>query len=276
MFSLALAWYAEAAKAGTTMEYQALDAWCMARNNWEDANRTGPFPTQPEGSFHYHHYCDAVRGLGKMYAAKDRREFVTQYDVVLDGARYVINHVAADHHLLPLAFLLMGKAQHLAKKYPVAETNLLKASQLDPRYAPIHGALANLYLDSNRKDKAKAAIQAGLEADPTSRSLRRMAAELGMKIEAPPTTQEQQKAAPATTGSESPKQEPPAAPSRASADKLDSPTSPPAAKEAAVPKAPEVKIGSPSNSWCRFCPDTPAAPPAQTPAMPGVINEGVK
>lgn len=257
LFYMALMGSVPTAYAGTLQEYKDLDFWCIASIKWHDAKGAAPYPPQqPERSFHYGHYCDAVRGLGDMYAAKDKQSFTFNYDFVIDNNGYVISNVPPDHHLLPLVYLLNGKAHYLAKNYSAAETNYLKASQLDPRYAPIYTALGYLYLDTKRKNDAAKAVKTGMALDPESKALRRMATDLGLKIEPLPVKQE-----PATAAVDLPPQVPmvvaaPTAPEPITASS--------ARSESAV-------IGSPSNPWCRFCPDTPPASAGATPSTPGVI-----
>lgn len=257
LFYLALAGAVSTANAGTLQEYKEMNDWCVARNKWEDAKRIGMLPPQPDRSYHYHHYCDAVRGLGDMYAAKNKRDFKFHYDFVLNNNGYVIGHVPADHHLLPLVYLLSGKANYLMKSYSAAETNYLAASRLDPRYAPIYTALAYLYMDTKRRDEAAKAVQTGLELDPTAKPLRRMAGQLNIKLEPLPVTPEPAPAADSTPPMAS--TEPPPAPVKQGPD-----AAPSVRSELSI-------IGSPTNPWCRFCPDTPPASAGATPSTPGVI-----
>lgn len=258
IFFLAFTWFSGMAKAGTTTEYKELDTWCIDLIKWQDSNRSGRTPPQPPDSYHYHHYCDSVRGLRRMYAPKDKRDFVFQHKFVLDNAKYVIVRVPPDHHLLPMVYLLMGKALDLAKHYAEAEANLLKAAQLDPQYLAVQVALANLYLGTNRKDKAMNAIRAGLDLAPDTKSLKRMAADLGMTIKpAPPkqdaaaivtheSTQPGSASIPSTSRTENTTEQ---------TDKAGSPVFSPITQETDPSFTSEVKIGSPTNPWCRFCPD---------------------
>lgn len=261
LFYLALAGAVSTVNAGTLQEYQELDHWCIARNKWEDAKRAGTFPPQPDRSFHFHHYCDAVRGLANMYAAKDKRDFKFHHDFALDNNGYVIGHVPPDHHLLPLVYFLNGKVNHLAKNHSAAETNYLKASHLDPRYAPIYAALGYLYMDAKRTNDAAKAVRAGLELDPTSKALRRLAGQLNIKLEPLPATP-----APASAADRPP-------PMATTDIALPAAAAPVKQGPEAVPSVrSEVSIiGSPTNPWCRFCPDTPPASAGATPSTPGVI-----
>jgi tetratricopeptide (TPR) repeat protein len=260
LFYLALAGSVSTACAGTLQEYKEMDDWCVTRNKWEDAKRIGMLPPQPDRSFHYHHYCDAIRGLGDMYKSKNKQDLKFHYDFVLDNNDYVIGHVPPDHHLLPLIYLLNGKANYLMKSYSAAETNYLAASRLDPNYAPIYIALAYLYMDTKRTKDATKAVQAGLKLDATAKALRRMAGQLNIKLEPLPVTPEPASAADSTPPIASTVVAPPVTPAPI---KPGSDAAPTARSELSV-------IGSPTNPWCRFCPDTPPASAGATPSTPGV------
>jgi tetratricopeptide (TPR) repeat protein len=272
MLLLATAQLPLAALAAGTADYQALTLWCIDR---EDKNRPKgkKLPEPPPGYdyFHFHHFCYGQIALNKSYVAKSKLDKQYQLDRVIGETNYVLSHVAAGHPLLPEVHLLRGQSYFLGNKLPNAENALLKALQLDPGHLEAHLALARLYVETQRKDKAIKTVRAGLALMPSHKALRRMGDKLGIELpalEAKPEVMPEAKpgVGPVATPATPPKTEP------ASVEPV--PAEPAHTETAASPSA--TPIGSPTNPWCRFCPDTSAAPPASSPSMPGVVPKDWK
>jgi tetratricopeptide (TPR) repeat protein len=259
--------------AGTQAEYQALQSWCVGRDKWSAEGRKTDYP-HPDEYFHFHHYCSGMNALNSLYSTVDTRKQRYQAGLVVNETGYVIGHVPENHFLMPEVYALRGRGLLLAKQLPQAETSLLKALQLDPRHLGAHLSLGTLYLETNRKPKAIETAKAGLAIDPQHKGLRRLAGELGIKLEevklAPPQQQ------PVTPPSASPTT-PPTAPSSTTAPPGAPPSKPvrqevdkPAEKTREAPKSSDTapaNAGSATNPWCRFCPETPSSDrPASSPA----------
>jgi len=258
---LALAGLPILAQAGTQAEYQALNTWCIGqiagKSSAEKANQT-TMAAAPRDSAGFAQYCEAYRVVMGMYGMSGAGHKSILLATVQNHLHYLIDSVPVDHYLLPEVYALRGRALYLNNQHAEAETALRKALQLDPRHAPVYATLADVYLDSKRKPMAQEAVRKGLALDPDSKSLKRLARALGIKVPAKPAN-----AAPNI----------PEAPAKAPA--LEAGADKPAEKVEKAPPATTpttpMAIGSTTNPWCRFCTDTPAAPAAPSPSTPGVI-----
>lgn len=256
-------------QAGTAAEYQALNNWCITYSNSLLGRGGGPsFPPPPKPD-HYHHYCSALQALGTLYASRIPLERRTAMVEVENGVRYVISHVPADHYLMPEVYALYGKALYLNKSHASAESNLMKALQLDPAHGPVYATLIHLYLDTKRQSQAEKTVRAGLAHVPDSKSLNRLARQLGVSVKPePPAKQKEAATTPPTRDAAVPgpmdtgKK---ADPGKAGAVRAE------VAAAATTPPETPTEIGQPGNPWCRFCADTHPTPPHPSPSMPGVV-----
>jgi tetratricopeptide (TPR) repeat protein len=275
--------------AGTQAEYQALQQWCIGRDKWTAEGRKTDYPN-PNEYVHFHHYCAAMNAMDRLYATLD--PIKQRYEASLVGGEtgYVISHAPESHPLMSEVYALRGRAQALIKQTAQAEVSLLKALQLDPRHVAAYLSLGNLYLATNRKEKAAEAIKLGLAIDPQHKSLRRLAAKLDIKLDEVKSESVQPKVS--ITPGERPQQgvgtEPaqgtkpnstvtPPKPTGMAANKQGVDVTPVKAGEnTGNAEAAISKRGSPTNPWCRFCPDTPAAPAAPSPSTPEAIPKAVQ
>lgn len=198
---------------------------------------------------HMHHYCDGLRFYNRAVAStRDRNEFKYNIRLSLAGFDYVLSHTAPDFYMRPE--VIANKARTLALAGRKAEAVMLYTGvvQQTPKYVPAYLYLADHYASSDRK-KALGLVSDGLRHNPGTKSLQRRYQELGGKMPYP---------------------EPPAQPDPAMIEM------PPSAEQAAVPEVPSLavpaektvtepdsdkpKIGSPTNPWCRFCPDPVVKP----------------
>jgi tetratricopeptide (TPR) repeat protein len=257
--------------AGTQAEYQAIQQWCIGREKWSAEGSKTDYP-HPQEYFHFHHYCYAINYVNKLYSTVDpgKRRYLAQ--LVVGDTGYVISHVPEDHFLMPEVYALRGRGLLLAKQMPQAESSLLKALALDSRHLGAHLSLGALYLESKRKEKAIETVKAGLTIDPQHKGLRRLAGELGIKLEElkPSPAPQQPATAPATPQSAGAHTPPTATPAQKPAlGEVDKPPT----KTDVSPKTTETappNVGSPTNPWCRFCPETPTSdrPPSSPSAAP--------
>lgn len=209
-----------------------------------------------------HHYCDALMHFNRYYKsrnAEDRKFFLKN---ALDNINYMFSHALPTQPrdvLLPEMHFTKGKVLLVAGRDFEAAREFLQAIQLKPDYAAPYAALADFYLKIGKKQDALKILEEGLRQVTASRSLVRRYQELGGKnpLPAPPPP------AAATTQPGSPESPPSASAVTESKENvvppmMESQDSKPkqAHQEEAVPE----KIGSPSNPWCRFCPDAERAP----------------
>jgi len=254
--------------AGTQAEYQALQSWCVGRDKWTAEGRKTDYPN-PAEYFHFHHYCSGMNALNRLYSTVDARKQRYEAQLVVGETGYVIGHVPEEHFLMPEVYALRGRGLLLAKQYPQAEASLLKALQLDPRHLGAHLSLGTLYLETKRKEKAIESAKAGLAIDPQHKSLRRLANALGIQLEElkPSPAPQQPATAPATPPSAAAPLSPTAAPAPKPTDReADKAQKKPDEAPKTLDAAP-ANVGSPTNPWCRFCPETPSSDrPASSPA----------
>lgn len=227
-------------------ELRALPPYCAARFHADaDTLRTWKASMGPD-FIHIHHYC---AGLNFMNRA--RRSFSPgRQDTLVAAVRefdYMLDHVAADFYLRPEILMNRGITLALLKRNGEAVGNLLKAIELDPGQARAYMTLADLYLKQKNRDKALDTVTEGLRHNPGTKSLQRRYTELGGKLPYPAAIEPAAAEARAAT---------PDAPPVAEAAPAGEPAAQPEASAAAA-AAPvgAPKIGSPTNPYCRFCPD---------------------
>jgi tetratricopeptide (TPR) repeat protein len=249
--------------AGTAEQYSALDKFCVDLARWNESGRRTGFPRtilQDIGDFH--HYCNAFDDMNRMYVLSDRKKLRDALVSVENNIGYMTSHIPPNHYLISEVYSVLGRAEYLAKRYPSAEAALLKAQQLDPKNVRIYPHLARLYLDTRRRDKAADAVREGLAVEPGFKPLRRLAQELGIRVE-PPAEPKGSKAVTAMQ---------PKSAAAAKPTKSDAATSS-RATESRPSAGGDAGIGSPNNPYCRFCTDVPPANPV-TSSSPGVVPKG--
>lgn len=224
--------------AGTEADYQALRSWCVQRNAhqndsaWQAANN-------PMKYFHFHHYCFAMLVENKLIAPRDAAERKAVVNEIVGQISYVVGHVKPDHFLLPEAYALRGRALYVGKRNVEAESDLLRAVQLDPRHTRAAAQLAMLYMNTNRRSDAANVVRATLEQMPGDYRLRQLGKELKLELppEQPPQAVEKVPAAPPSEAADNNVP-------RAEVTPSDSPES----------VAPAVTGVETPVSGCRFCP----------------------
>lgn len=252
------------AAAADSVDYKDLKVWCIERNKWSKEGRKRDFP-HPEKYFHYHHYCFSMEAYDKALVAMNHKDLKFYVGEVVNNVDYVLGHVGPEHPgrpLFPEAYTLRARALLLIHNNTAAELNLLTALQLDPKYDEPMTLLAQLYLDTNRADKAKEKVRDGLTLAPRNKKLRRLASQLAIPL---PQMEPEPMADSADKNAVSINQASPVnVPVEAnSTQKSNAPRN----QETSNPTTP---IGASTNPWCRFCPDAPAAPAGTTPSTPGV------
>ena len=204
---------------------------------------------------HTHHYCAGINYISRYHRARSRQDKQYNLNNALTNLEYMARHAAPTYSLMPDVYLNLGVVNSLLNKTGVAITHFNKAIELNPRQPRAYNALADYYLKTKQSAKAMDIIVQGLRYNPDTRSLQRRYTDMGGKkpYPAPIVDTPEQVAAPAATapaaGAEA------AATTPASSGPADAgvASTPPAA--AAPETFPTPKIGSPTNPYCRFCPD---------------------
>ncbi len=208
------------------------------------------------------HYCDCLRFYNRALAARSRSNRDYLLDESLGGCNYVLDHTSADFAFRPELHYRNGQAYEMKGDSAKAETEYLRALNSNPAAVPeVYQALGDIYERRKQKAKALEFYTEGLRHSPESKALKRRYLELGgkepfpephVKATAPKARPPGEAAAPA------------AQPEAAAAPIARPEPTATAPREVAKPAAPVAQpprqaIGSPTNPWCRFCPE--AVPP---------------
>ena len=200
------------------------------RNNWQ----------------HMHHYCDCIRFTNRAYSTLGNwDEMRANLGEAIGGCDYVLSHTTPDFYMRPEVHLQKGKALMLYRQENKAIGEFIKAIKGNPELAEAYIELADIQARNRKSGEALKTVSEGLRHAPDSKPLKRRYTELGGKLPypAPIVT------APAEPQVAKPDEAAASAPAAPGASTAATPAAP-----AAEPDAPP-KIGSPTNPYCRFCPD---------------------
>jgi len=233
--------------APTQSELAALPPYCAARLNEQSAAFKSWQDSMGAGFMHIHHYCFALnfmnRARGMSSSDKDRKGVL---GAAMTNFDYVLRNTQADFYLRPEILMNRGITLSMMNRVGEAVGDLMKAIEADPKQPRAYVALADMYSSQKNRAKALDTITGGLRHNPGVKSLQRRYTELGGKLPYPAPAEPVPVAVQADTDA-APTTEPGSAPAAESAD---SASSPPAEAPVEPPK-----IGSPTNPYCRFCPD---------------------
>jgi hypothetical protein len=228
----------------------SLPPYCAVKfNEAKDPEATKSWRASMGGDFiHIHHYCAGLNFLNHA-----RGKFSSKDNGTLEAAvrefDYVLTNGSPGFYLRPEILMNRGIALSMMNRNGEAVGNLLKSIELNAKQPRAYATLADLYEKQNNRSKALDTISEGLRHNPDTKSLQHRYTELGGKLPYPAPIQ--------------------ATPFEAQVTKLNEPTasipdSPadsaagtPAAAAPAAETVPPVmpKVGSPTNPYCRFCPD---------------------
>ncbi len=201
---------------------------------------------------HTHHYCFALNFINRYYRSRSAQEKNFNLNSAMNNLDYMITHADPGYSLMPEIYQNRGLVRALIGRHGEAVADMNKAIELNPHQVKAYNVLADHYGSTRQQQKALETIMEGLRYNPDVRSLQRRYTELGGKLPYPEPIQP----GPVDASASSPKAEalPPAAPVEAA------PAEAPAGIGDAAPTASQEpakdsKIGSPTNPYCRFCPD---------------------
>jgi tetratricopeptide (TPR) repeat protein len=206
-------------------------------------------PADHRNWMHMHHYCDCLRFINRAYSAiGDWKAVHGNIQRALGTCDYVLEHTTPDFYMRAEVHLQKGKALRLDRQENRAVGEFLEAIKGNPGLDQAYAELADIQAHNKKRGEALKTVTEGLRHVPGSKPLKRRYTELGGKLPypapiattavAPQAAKPDDSAASAASAS--------AAPATSTAD-----TQPALAAEPAVPP----KIGSPTNPYCRFCPD---------------------
>ncbi len=242
---------AQAAWAPTAAEMAALPAYCGARfNDGSDAFKA--WRANMGGDFnHIHHYCAGLNFLNRSYGVSSVKDRQSTLGAVVREFDYVLTHASPDFYLRAEILMNRGVALSLLKKPGEAIANLNQAIEKNPGLPRAWMTLADLYEAQKQRAKALETVTDGLRHNPGTRSLQRRYTELGGKLPYPEPIKPEPTQAAAPPEAEPAKTPPAAEPAATAAQPAEA--APAQTTQAAETPAP--KIGSPTNPYCRFCPD---------------------
>ena len=253
----------------TPSEIFALPPYCIARYEMETGKKMG----NPDAAKwaqalgkdmeHIHHYCKGLIHLSRAESSGRGNERAKWARYALGGFNYMLRSAKPDSLLLPEIHFNKGKAYLLLQKGPLAEAEFLRTIELNPGYTQAYSALSDYYRESGAQNKARAILEQGLKLAYDSEAA-------GGDYRKAPNIKVLSRRYKELSGTDYKPSAPSAVPANAIPSKRDvpvptedaqpTPTTPEQAT-AAEPAAPEQetdppqKIGTPSNPWCRFCPD---------------------
>jgi tetratricopeptide (TPR) repeat protein len=208
---------------------------------------------------HTHHYCEGLGYLNRSYRARSQQESKDLLRQAEIGIGYLIHQAQPTYSLMPEAHLNLGLVLSLLGNNGGAIKELNKALELNPNLLRAYILASDIYIEMKQKNEALTMISEGLRHVPDSNVLRRMYKEQGGKLPYPEpinrsaetrTLPGQARGEGETAKRESEPQDPA---QRAAGTSAPDATASGGRSDAETPATP--KIGSPTNPWCRFCPD---------------------
>lgn len=201
---------------------------------------------------HTHHYCFALNFINRYYRSRTAQDKNFNLESALNNLDYMVTHADPAYSLMPEIYQNRGLVYSLMGRHGDAVTDMNKAIELNPRQAKAYNVLADYYSQTRQQQKALETVTQGLRYNPGVRSLQRRYTELGGKLPYPEPIQSN----PAEASSPAPNAEAPPSAAPAATTPAETPAGAAPAESAAPPEpATESKIGSPTNPYCRFCPD---------------------
>lgn len=232
-------------------DFATLPAYCLAKfDEGEGKNLAAAKMWRDSlgiGFIHVHHYC---AGLILLNQARGMGSFDRGRQGTLEGALrnfdYMLSNAPGDFSLRPEILMNRGIALSMMNRTGEAIGDLLKSIEADPKQPRAYLTLAEIYEKQRNRAKALETVTEGLRHNPDTKSLQRRYTELGGKLPYP------QPAETASTESRDAGSEEKA--TLPAGEKAGEPASPESVDATQTPVG-APKIGSPSNPYCRFCPD---------------------
>jgi tetratricopeptide (TPR) repeat protein len=198
---------------------------------------------------HTHHYCGGLSYLKRYYGATTERERQFFLRLAHANLEYMVNHASPGYSLMPDVYFRLGEVHRFAGRAGIAKASYDKSIELNPRVPSAYGGLADLYVQSGQKAKALEVVSEGLRYNPETRSLQRRFRELGGKLPYPDPV-DSALAAPDSSAQDNDTAAVNSKPETDDPVASDAKPSTPDSTETT-----EQRIGSPTNPYCRFCPD---------------------
>ncbi|MFN3543475.1 MAG: tetratricopeptide repeat protein [Thiobacillus sp.] len=238
----------------TEAEVRSMPPICIAKMTGGELAKQWTGMVGPD-FVHVHHYCMGINYLSRAYGASNGRDRGFMLKNAHDNLMYMVKAASPSFAVMPDVYLNLGIVYRMRGDSAQAMTSFHKAIELNPRMARAYRELADSYMALRNRPKALEVVTDGLRHNPETRSLQRLYMELGGKLPYPePVAKRETTPESMALGmrqNEAGGGEASIAPT-APASRADSVDAP--ANQSGQEAAPQPKIGSPSNPFCRFCP----------------------
>lgn len=244
----------------TDAEIKAMPPYCQARLQRGKDPAKHAYWAQILGPdfLHTHHFCYGLGAINRYYRARTPQEKKSHLDGAYGDLSYVVSRVSPTYSLMPDVYLNRGLVLSLLGNYGGAINDLKKAIELNPKLARAYTLASDIHAKLNQKSEALKVVADGLRHVPDSSALQRLYRERGGKLPYPEpiAPAASAPAVPAPTRQEGETAEKDGKSQDALTQTPASPAPEAAGSGGAQVQAPAApKIGSPTNPWCRFCPD---------------------
>ncbi len=157
--------------------------WCEAAvsgrlradQDKDQAIRAKLYGLEKSGCRGYQRYCSALVTSGRalLFEGETPETQRAQLMAAAGDYGYVLANSRKECSLLPDTYTKLGEIQTRLGQFKEGEESFAKAIKIKGGHAPAFVGLSDLYENQGNIDKAIAALQAGLKANPTSTMLKK-------------------------------------------------------------------------------------------------------
>lgn len=239
----------------TEQEVKQLPGYCMVKyreQNGDAGARSEGMALIGSQYSNVHHFCGGLNYLNRYYRYMGRRDAGSYLAFAINEFNYMVEHMYPQSAIGAEIFLNRGLAYSLSKNDAKAISDLQQALKLDPKLVRAYITMADQYTKLKNRGKALEVVAEGLRYVPDNRALKRRYDELGGKKPYPEPLVASVPIAPVVTAPHLKAEEPAV---------LQQSAKPGAVIDEGGPGSVEKNgsatpaIGSPTNPYCRFCPD---------------------
>lgn len=221
---------------------------------------------------HTHHYCMGMIYLNRYPSLRTDKAKRSTLNDAMGNLSYMISHASPGYSLMPDVYFSRAQAFAYRDEIAGALNDLLKAIELNPKMTRAYVLAADLLIKSKQSEKALKLVTTGLRENPDHRALQRVYDQLGGSKPYPErVTEMPNKDVSASTKEAAVKEEVPATAMADTVPSTRAETLAPNPSSTANQKAETQQknnqntdsasskvtpIGTPTNPWCRFCPDS--------------------
>lgn len=237
LMGLSLTAHAEQPYGPTAEETKMLPDYCRNSAHWKSI--LGPAATWNN------HTCYGINWINRYYKSRSSGDKNFSLQNALGDFNYSVSKLPPDFALMPEIHMYRGITFSLMGRMGEAVADLQKSIGMDPKLTRGYNELADLY--ENRLSQPKKALEIitdGLRHNPGTTSMQRRYTRLGGKLPYPEPLSRPEPAIAET----------PSGPAQGAVSEAVPPAAP-VEKADAAPETEKPKIGSPTNPYCRFCPD---------------------